>query len=281
MAADWHGKYINLDRCRDRRGRMDRIVSEAGLGPKIRRHAAAEPSVGIGHMPASVLGCLRSHVDVVRSFADVDKHLLVLEDDVFLAPGFLRGIQVCGEHLETHAVDIMFLGQTIPYRAIGLHAELLRLLARLRARAPLEGSLAYLDCRRAYRYGCFAYMINRKSLAKVDALLQGVSDDASLRPIDVLYAALLAGGKLTGNVVFPYLVGLDAALESTMKGRSLAEEHAASARLVNIYVDGAPVEDRRDSLEANIKSISDAETMFLADELLRRLLAPRGAGGAR
>lgn len=226
------GKFINLDQSVERRRRLEVQLQELSLGGCVTRFRAHTKNESKGVLPASVWSCFQSHRAVING-AEGNDHLLVMEDDVLLTSRMVNILaEVDKVFIETE-VDLIFLGQTVPFYDIRLHSRLLRMAKSW----ALEGNKCYLLPGQAiYRYGSFAYVVNRSSLEKLQDLLNENYASMDPKPIDNLFRSLISAGRIKGVISFPYVVGIDSSLPTTLTDRKGEKAHEIHASLVNLYL---------------------------------------------
>jgi GR25 family glycosyltransferase involved in LPS biosynthesis len=224
-------RYINLERSVDRKHRMQAILKQHLGDSFFDRSPGVVAGQSLNEMSLSVTGCFLAHYNLLMS---INKTTLILEDDVLLCQDFGKILIRINEYLKSSTTDVIFLGQTVHYRDLNAHIKLLRILKRYQE----HGRQLLLDANTFYRYGTFGYVVNHNALPKIQALLSGLDLSKSAMPMDDLMRNWIVSGELKGGVAFPYLVGIDSTLETTMHDRSGAREHSLCADLVNLYLYG-------------------------------------------
>ncbi len=258
-------RYISLDSAVGRDLRMRGLLTRHGLGEISQRAPGIQASRALNGMSMAETGCLLAHHSILTSLEE-SQTTVVLEDDVVLCIDFAEKIGHLTESLEASPFDIVFLGQTISYEETRTHARLLKLLGKFNeTRKHL-----FINAHPFYRFGAFAYAINRQSVRKVHALLSTLDLPVAAKPIDSLLKDWISRGLLKAAVIFPYLAGVDASLESSMQDRSGPIEHRTHAEIVNLYLDGyAP--DARSRWETVLSGSPDLHALEICLAIYGRL----------
>jgi GR25 family glycosyltransferase involved in LPS biosynthesis len=194
---------INLDHRTDRWEAMQ--VELRKVRVKARRFSAftrddwREPLSAIplmlespGGKPHKTVGNWLSHTFLMRTVAGTDRDLLVLEDDVFLAPDFWCRIGWIEQHLDV-PWDVIFLCGTFHVRPPQWHPEIGRDVEVTHMKHLLRA------------YGCWSnhgYVVNGRSAGRVLAAMREVMPRA--RGSD--HALILAEPKLNCYVFVPGMV---------------------------------------------------------------------------
>lgn len=260
------GVYINLESSVVRRLRMETQLRERGLDGMVRRLAAVAPDHGQGSLPPAVFGCLQSHMAAI-AHADHQRHLIVLEDDVVIAPQMPGLLPRFAKALERGDTDVLFLGQTVTYLDVRTHRVL---LGMMREAERQSGALRFLKGE-MYRYGTFAYMIRSGAIPKVLHLLDGCAAAGLWAPFDVLLQGLVKSRKLQASITFPYVVGVDPQADSTLVDRNGAGTHLAHCRLVNQYMLGQALPRSADDWAQLLTGEPDPRALAIAWEFYQRL----------
>jgi GR25 family glycosyltransferase involved in LPS biosynthesis len=226
-------KYVNLERSPDRNSRMQEMLIKQRLDNYSERFPGVLSSNALNGMSLSETGCFLSHHSLIMSL-NTSESTVILEDDVCLCADFGGRIQNLIAKLESMEIDILILGQTVPYHNLTKHAKLLSLLGKYKE----NGKRFLLNANPHYSYGTFGYIVNRNSVIKIKDVLNGLDFSKSAKPMDELLGDCFRQGVLKGRIVFPYLAGVEPSLESTMFDRTAARNHAQHAELVNLYLDG-------------------------------------------
>jgi GR25 family glycosyltransferase involved in LPS biosynthesis len=266
----FEGYYINLGRSQERRERMEKQLRVVGLAGKIKRLPALEPTEGRGQLSKGEWGCLQSHIAAMAQ-ASTHRHLILLEDDALLSPALPRVLVQLEKAWKQIDADIAFLGQTVPYLDVRTHRVLIRLM-RESGDGP-EASASRLLSGTLYRSGAFGYAIKANAVEKVRQRMKAMLSLDSPEPIDAYLYKLIATKAMTGLVVFPYVVGVDAELVSTMADRKGTDTHAAHCRLINQYLQGAMPYNSLSDWAQLLAGQPDPRALAIVWEVYRRLTA--------
>lgn len=167
-----YAAYINLDSRVDRRARMEESLKRAGI--KAERFRGLLPEEFKGD-PAGIkamwerpqkgaIGCHFSQTSVMETALSLNKHALVMEDDLVFCSDFQDRLKTIFTFLETRPWDIFWLGATFHVNPPYWHKS------RARGCRPLGYDAKRISGRILRTFGCFctyAYIVNRDSIGKV------------------------------------------------------------------------------------------------------------------
>lgn len=226
-------KYINLDISVDKKHRMQQELRRHSLDQVSACFPGVRAQESLNRMSLSETGCLLAHLALLKSCSP-DKSTIVLEDDILLSDSFGRKAGMFVDELESSAHDFLLLGQTVVPQDVSTHMKLLNVLKETKE----DGRHAILSAANFYRFGAFAYIVNRKSVEKIKSVLENTDLTKNAKPFDIMMGQWFREGIFSGGIIFPYVVGIDSGLESVMFDRANSNDHALYARLVNMYLDG-------------------------------------------
>lgn len=228
--------YINLD---SNKNRNERILNELTLHD-LRKFSERFPGVlakaPLNGMSLSETGCLLAHYHTLLA-CKKEETTIILEDDAILCPSFRYKIENLSKKIEHSDFDFIYLGQTVDYFDLKLHLQLLKFLNY----SKKNQKSFILDAQNFYRYGAFGYIVNGNSVSKIHELLKNLDLSKSAKPIDILMRNWFTQGTFKAGLVFPYFVGIDSTLQTSMfdrKGGFKSKEHTRLAELVNLYLEG-------------------------------------------
>jgi GR25 family glycosyltransferase involved in LPS biosynthesis len=214
--GDFRGFYINLDRSRHRRERLERHFAALGLASNYERFPAidgravrAPPNFPVRLHPGAV-GCFLSHVSVLERAQALHTLVHIAEDDIvlsrYVAP-FLRMLpsQRIFEHF-----DILFLDMWVdpghqPLGALRTAYDLTR---------PDPGAefdlsrIAVVDMRHMRLGGTSSYVVSPSALPWVLSELRRALP-VPQKPLDAYLAELVRNGTLRAAVTIPFLTTID------------------------------------------------------------------------
>jgi hypothetical protein len=264
------GFYINLDRSTDRRALIESNIEAIGAQKVIHRYPAQTGDDRPAGITRNELGCFLSHQAIIDQARD-DELTLIFEDDVRFPATFPRNFPAIIDRANRGSWDVIFLGQILDYNDVNtLH----RMIASKRKLVGLDradfADFRLLDGARWYRWGAFAYVINPKSLPKVRALIGKSAEEGYKLPIDTLYAQLGKSRALETKVAFPYLVGINQRLPSTMADRANVQIHMHNM-VTNMFVVGAdPAQTLSESRAYLADSDLDVDALIASRVLYER-----------
>jgi GR25 family glycosyltransferase involved in LPS biosynthesis len=262
------GRYINLDKSVERRQIIESQIVNLNLQHLIKRFSAIESRESNSKIPNTVLGCLLSHLNIIRNAPNLN-HLLILEDDVVLSSRLSDSLEKINHYLDRTDVDVLFLGQTLLFNDSSRHRYLIGLMNKKKYD---DHSFEFLNGEKLYRYGTFAYIINRKSLNKVRSLLLNIENSENISPIDDILGALIRSKKLTCRIAFPYLIGLNSDFPTTLSDRKNAQIHNSHCKLVNMYFQDFVMPDNISSWRIVLEDKPDPLALIVAEEMYRQLI---------
>lgn len=236
--------YINLDRSTDRRAQMEQALLALPGDIPVSRFSGVEVSNGQGSMSAAEVGCYLSHQGILERAGD-QQHTLILEDDLIFSSSVARGLELAHRILEDSKFDLLFLGQTVQYNDIGMHQRLMRVLAEMQTAAqPPE--FACLPAPTFYRWGSYAYAVNRSSAKRIAQFVQASLRSKQPVPVDQLYRNLIAVRKINAAVLFPHLARVNPRFPSTMAGRSFELANKYHVQMTGVYMKGSSLNEETD-----------------------------------
>lgn len=267
------GHFINLDESHERNLQMQASLRRLGLSQIIHRFPAVRSPTAKKNLSAGEHGCLLSHTSIIER-ADPHRSLLVLEDDTVLSsrlPGLLQKLPGAMKAL---SMDIAFLGQTVEYSDVKTHAKLLKAFSQLQENSHAS---IMLDAHKFYRWGAFGYVVAPGALKKMSALLRQNVGHVDAVPIDNFFKHLIRSQAIKGGIVFPYVVGVNASLGTTMKQRTHAHEHDLHASLVNQYLHGSQAPDDSPLWRSILQGPHDPRALALCMRIYQSLTTPAKA----
>ena len=220
-----------MDRSHERRVRLETLLSEQGLAAMTERFPGVVAERPLNTLSLSETGCLMSHRSLLGGLTD-SENTVILEDDTCFSKDFGIKIKEISSLIDNSTFDIIFLGQTILFQDAEMHAKTIKVFLESRR----NNKTLFLNAEDCYRFGSFAYVINKKSVSKINKLIDNLDLKRDAKSIDVLIRQWLRSKKLTGAITLPYLVGVDSNIETTINDRSKAFEHRLHCELVNLYI---------------------------------------------
>ena len=223
-------RYINLENNFDKNQRMQMMLSNLKLDKFSDRFPGVLTLNSLNGLSKSETGCLLAHQSLLMSLS-TDQTTIILEDDVKLSNDFPFKIKKLIENFESSQLDLIFLGQTVLPQDVLAHRNLLKFFEN----SSSLNTNFYLDASKFYRFGAFAYVVNGKSINKINKLFKSMNLSTDAKAIDVLLGRWIRQGLLRATVLFPYLAGVDFNLTSSMHDRTNALRHRRYAELANLY----------------------------------------------
>ena len=167
------GFYINLDRSAARRAAVEAQLAKFGLSDRYHRFAAVEGNpagiINPGIAPGEV-GCLLSHLTLLKQNVGAGLHVHVMEDDVLLSRHTRPAIETVIASGLIDDYDLLFTETFIPPLAREL-GRLKALYDRQVASAPGPGerrlNLAVVE----YFHATSSYIANKNAIGRVVAVL--------------------------------------------------------------------------------------------------------------
>jgi GR25 family glycosyltransferase involved in LPS biosynthesis len=143
--------------------------------------------------------CYLSHLEALKSQADANDHVFILEDDAIFSTKTFEVLDVVLEKIDFEW-DIFYTDVSINNPAL--------MLDFFKKRRDFESTswIHFLDLKSIPFAAASGYIINKKSIAKITTLL---SSEAVLKNhIDLYYRGLIHAGLIKGFVAFPFLTSL-------------------------------------------------------------------------
>lgn len=237
MDSALEGFYINLDDAHLRRQRIEGMLQSANVDGLFKRFPALRPSEHEGQLTRGAVGCLDSHVGVLRS-RNANNFTIVLEDDAVVSPHFksdlLSTLKVAG--FDWH---IIFLVHTEPINDV---ERVKALIGSCQSQGLFrQDRLIMIEAKNWYRYGTVGYIVSPSMSACIVDEVERLASTRQL-PIDGIYQKLIAMGVIKAKIAFPYIVGVGMEHASQIgRGGNVRDElHAV---LINLFYRHRSVED--------------------------------------
>ncbi|MFN9753474.1 MAG: glycosyltransferase family 25 protein [Planctomycetota bacterium] len=211
----YQGFFINLAESVSRRENVERQLAQLQLGHRDRRfeairgdRAAEQPQTTLS---PGQLGCWLSHLALWRAAGQSTGHLHILEDDVRLTPLLIQILDQL--ELDESSWDLLF---TDVYFHPPPTPEQFIQLCQAREAFLKKRKIALIDLRRLSFTGTTSYLVNRRSLVRLESLLaEGWRQNQT---IDVAIQSLVRRGELRARLVFPFLSTLSPEHELSTAG---------------------------------------------------------------
>lgn len=216
--------YINMENAPDRRARFEANWSTFRSGDWwLERFPALDARYVAQHGVAGTLrpgekGCFLSHCAVIAGNLDASEPLFILEDDSLLGQRSAATINNFLRVSDNYDWDIIFTEVGIPLASTMI--DLMRLSRQLRSVDEVQ----LLDLANYVFAGSTGYIVNHRSLRRIDALL-GDHQVLDL-PYDLALRKLVHEKKLRALVFFPFVTAL-----STESGPSQIREEVTADRI--------------------------------------------------
>lgn len=120
LVQDAYAGYVNLARRTDRRKKMQATLQAVGIDAT--RHEGGQTPGQHGTDPKRVermrqrtpgtIGCWFSQVSVMKRALELDKHALVMEDDLVFCSDLAKRLEILGDFMEDHPWDVIWFGAT-------------------------------------------------------------------------------------------------------------------------------------------------------------------------
>lgn len=270
--GDVSGLFINLDRSTDRRAKMEDALARFGLN-KVGRFSALQGDDRQRGITRNELGCFLSHQAITESIGD-DRHFLILEDDIRFPEAFgdYAGHALAG--CEQEDWDVLFLTQMISFTDVKSIYTLLRQRRQVGdIRSPSFTRFATHDCKNIFASCTAAYIIRAGSAGKVASILRKMAEHDYPCAVDIAHMRAINAGLLKARYVFPYLVGLDPGVKTTLTDRRDEGNHQLFVDIANLFAAGGDLDSLRlDAFDALHNRPFDAETFVASQILYRRML---------
>lgn len=172
LVRDSYVSYVNLDHRPDRLERMKQTLARVGL-PAVRTRGMlpaeykGDPKrikVMLSRPQKGAIGCHFSQVSIMEEALRLNRHALVMEDDLIICADFAERMVIIDQFTKTHPWDVIWLGGTFHVNPPWWHKD------------DLGRDAECTDNPRMMRtYGAFctyAYLVNAASLSKVLAMLE-------------------------------------------------------------------------------------------------------------
>lgn len=181
-----YAKFVNLSYRKDRLEHMQKELVKLGI--PVERFEAIKTSerqwdvnkwgVMLRRTPGAC-GCWQSQVEVMKEALSLNRDVMVLEDDLLIAPDMPDRLDYAERYLNTHHWDVLWMGATVSvnpaYWHTGRNKELI-LPKYLGRDAECTDDPRIL---RTYGEFCtYAYVLNRDSIEKILIMLDSIVHEA-------------------------------------------------------------------------------------------------------
>lgn len=270
--SDLQGFYINLDRAVERRESMEQGLARHGLDRIVTRYSAKQGDDRPKGITPNELGCFLSHQDVVTT-ADPARPLLVLEDDLYFPEPFGKAFAAIFKSVFDREWDMLFLNKMISFADIRALYHMLRLKRKAGdIYAPSFARYSIEPCKGLYVSGAGAYLIRPEAIPKVAAILNRAAEAGYKRPLDMVYLDAINRDEIKAQFVFPYLLGINSAFESTINDRPTEANTLLFNDILNLFVAGGDRDPLRlRAFDAQHDGPFDIDAFIASQILYRRL----------
>lgn len=227
------GYYINLDRSRDRRARIEAQLAEHNLGHVYTRFRAADGNslnLPNPHLEKGEMGCLTSHYLLMKKNVERAEHLHVVEDDVLFSRHVDNVIRATIAGGELARYDIIFTDTYIP-----INVDAFRMYKELYDRSVVrdaDGNIAnvafsVIDLAGRLFATTSSYLVNGKSIRKLYNVYTKEIMNGPRVPIDLLIRNKAAEGIIKVGCIFPFItsVWLGHSVDTTIDDRKAIGRH--------------------------------------------------------
>ena len=212
----YRGFYINLDRDEQRRKLLEQRLEKEGLAARYSRFPAIDGAT-ITYGPHAVsgwaaLGCMLSHLSILKSQLDSGMHLHIIEDDAVLHKDIGRVFEAFITHERRQEWDILMTDIFLPP-----DVYLFKYLHQKYRESSLSGSISFLDIGAWEFAGANSYFVNKNSMQKI---LQLVEHSFTIQtPYDIRIKKLANEGMLKIYACFPFFSTLsESCVNSSIAG---------------------------------------------------------------
>jgi GR25 family glycosyltransferase involved in LPS biosynthesis len=242
------GYFINLDRSRDRRRRVESELAKVGLAKKYKRFAAIDGhtlKLGDYGITPSEAGCFLSHLGVLKAGQKTNRHFHVLEDDAILSRNFAIHLKsIMGSVIGNF--DIVFTDMWLPIDQADV-------LLSMYKEYVTRGILTVIADNYA---ACTAsYVVNINAAGKLIRLLGDEVRSGMKSPLDLYIGNLVASGAVKIGCLFPFVssIRMDSVMASTI---SRPREPAAKSLIADVPRAAFYVEADLKAVKLDIAGIS-------------------------
>jgi GR25 family glycosyltransferase involved in LPS biosynthesis len=217
------GYFINLDRSRDRRRRVESELAKVGLAKKYNRFAAIDGhtlKMGDYGITPGEAGCFLSHLGVLKAGQKTNRHFHVLEDDALLNRSFATHLKsIMGSVIDNF--DIVFTDMWLPLDQTDV-------LLSMYKEYVTRGVLTVIADNYA---ACMAsYVVNIDAADKLIRLLGDEVRSGMKSPVDLYIGNLVASGAVKVGCLFPFVSSIR--MESVMVSTISRPREPAAKRLI-------------------------------------------------
>jgi GR25 family glycosyltransferase involved in LPS biosynthesis len=228
------GYYINLERSRERRARIEGQLARFLPDLRYQRFAAIDgATLARGSLSAGAAGCFRSHLALLEAAGEPATDLHILEDDASFSAGTGPAILRLAASNVLETFDLVFTDIFVPLELpeAAFYYRLYASSASQGARDPAQMPIHLIDLKHR-PWGCTtSYFVARHAVRRLAALLREAFDAGPRQPVDLVLRELVNAGRLRAAVLFPFItsLNLETASESTIHAE--ADIDAARSRL--------------------------------------------------
>jgi hypothetical protein len=206
--SGYRGYYINLDRSRERRASIESELLKSGVRDRYERFPAVDGTAlapGRSPLTPAEIGCFLSHRAVMDLPHGDAPFIHLLEDKARLAAAFDTVVSRFIDTGALDAVDLVFTDVLLISPPASTLRKLWAALGEANAGSSLRFSLIELP---GFPFASAnSYLVNRRSIGKVRALLHRELGQANIPkvPVDLLYRREINAGRLKAVCIFPFV----------------------------------------------------------------------------
>ncbi|MFA5040682.1 MAG: glycosyltransferase family 25 protein [Bdellovibrionales bacterium] len=241
------GFYVNLDRCEDRRIKIEQELANHGLGGKYTRFSASDGNAMGFPNPVglrdSELGCFTSHYRLLKENRGSALPLHVMEDDIVLSKTFnyVMDQVLSGKELDNY--DILYTD--ISTSMLDLNFVRFKQCYDQHVKRDKDGKIEHLgftvvDLSDVLFCSTCSFIVNPKSIDKLLSLYETELKNGARGPIDIYLLTLCQHGQIKAGTIFPFITSVpaDTRLNTTVHNRSdLLTVHASILLRRSFYAD--------------------------------------------
>jgi GR25 family glycosyltransferase involved in LPS biosynthesis len=241
------GFYINMDRNEERRGHVEKQLSEYNIKPRYARFPACDgnalnvkaPKISPGNT-----GCFCSHYQLLRSQIGAPTHIHVVEDDVVFSPFTAAILDTVLAKGMPGDFDMLYTDVFVPLNFTHLRDLMMRF--RKSTTVGADGTVVNVNnfdviSLKDRVFACTSsYVVNRNSIGKLAAVLEEAVQSEIPLPIDLYYRQKTYEGRITAACLFPFITCVDVPLSQASAtrpgpGRRLETSQLAATLLRNLF----------------------------------------------
>jgi GR25 family glycosyltransferase involved in LPS biosynthesis len=224
----WSGRYINLERSRDRRLHVENEIERHGLKDRYRRFAAIDGKSAYTNskISAAEKGIFASHLALFKQAAAGTEVLHIIEDDVAFSSALAPFVDWIVDGNAIQDYDMVVTDTFIPIKMSEFRWFVRAYTAVRRGNAPaMANGIALIHMENKYLYGCSSHIVAPAGAARIVEVLNRAWGEEPTAPVDKVLQDAVVAQELRIGCAMPFVTWLDLKLADASTAERPEEVH--------------------------------------------------------